>query len=595
MFIEINGEIFRILIKTNYGVWLISYENPNSPKFVSENECRTFKRIEPPKKYIEYIDKQNKLTRGQKKRKELIQLLIEDESYILNKEKRNQKVKEIAEHNKTTIRRIEKLYFKYLAGQSLIAERNLKEKEATQEQKIFIWAIDTFYYSAKKMSLRDAYDLMLLSKYINEEGQLIEEYPTWNCFRHFFYDGKYHKKSKSSISRNGLSNYQRNQKPLFSSAMSWKNKIGCFQMDATQADIYLVSRIDKVSIIGRPNIYIAVDTVTQLIAGVYVGLDAGEQAVMNCIANAAMDKVIFCQKYGISITKNEWPNIGLPGEIITDKGKEFLGSRMEELAIKYGIEFQSLPPFRPDRKGLVEKSFDLLQQRYKPILRGKGVIDSDSKERWSIDYRNQAILTLEDFTKIIIHCIVYLNSCRIITNCQIKETLPIASYIWSWYEENQQFNVIPINDEELYQFSLPRKTVVLSRKGINYQGLWYVCVDYKKILESKRMGDSVQILYDTNDISKIYMIDKNKNIPFQLADYCRRYIGMTQKEYNVEKKEKKIRNKDMERLNTEGRMKVFQNIQKIVNESSELQKEKADMKIIRENRKGRRDNEIQKF
>lgn len=52
-----------------------------------------------------------------------------------------------------------------------------------------------------------------------------------------------------------------------------------------------------------------------------------------------MDKVEFCGRFGIEITKDQWPSQGLPGEIITDKGKEFVGSRMGELAMKFGMEF----------------------------------------------------------------------------------------------------------------------------------------------------------------------------------------------------------------------------------------------------------------
>lgn len=74
-------------------------------------------------------------------------------------------------------------------------------------------------------------------------------------------------------------------------------------MDATQADIYLVSRLDRSQVVGRPYIYLAVDTATQLIAGIYVGLEAGEQAVIRCLTNAAMDKVEFCRQYGIDIQK----------------------------------------------------------------------------------------------------------------------------------------------------------------------------------------------------------------------------------------------------------------------------------------------------
>ena len=52
--------------------------------------------------------------------------------------------------------------------------------------------------------------------------------------------------------------------------MRWKDRVGAFQMDATEADIYLVSRFDRSVVVGRPSIYMAVDTATQLVAGNFV-------------------------------------------------------------------------------------------------------------------------------------------------------------------------------------------------------------------------------------------------------------------------------------------------------------------------------------
>lgn len=121
-------------------------------------------------------------------------------------------------------------------------------------------------------------------------------------------------------------------------------------MDATQADIYLVFRHDRSKVIGRPYVYLAVDTATQLIAGIYVGLECDETAVMLCLANAAEDKVSYCQRYGITISSDQWPSYGLPHEIITDKGSEFMGVRIQELCKRFGLEVQNLPPFRPDEK-----------------------------------------------------------------------------------------------------------------------------------------------------------------------------------------------------------------------------------------------------
>lgn len=567
------------------GAWIISYENPCSPRYVLLDELKTYEIIEPPQEYLKLMDRNDKLTRGQQKRFGFIAELLENKSYIINREQRNLKIKEIACHKKIAVKRIKKLFFRQLAGRSLVEERHLPEKSQTKEQKDFSWAISTFYYSAKKMSLSTSYDMMLLARYMNQDGILKETYPSWYSFRHYFYDGNYHKKSRSYISRNGLTDYQRNQRPLFGSAMGWKDKVGAFQMDATQADIYLVSRLDQSAVIGRPNIYMAVDTATQLIAGIYIGLDAGEQAVIACLANAAMDKIEYCGKYGIDISRDEWPNTGLPSEIITDKGKEFIGKRMDELARNYGIEFDSLPPFRPDEKPLVEKTFDLIQDKYKPMLRGKGVIEPNAQERWSVDYRSQAVLTLDDFTEVVIHCVLYLNSRRIIENCQVGEALPIASELWKWYEEQGESMIIPVNGKTLYQFGLPRKMVTLSRKGISNQGLWYVSTGYKKLLESKKIGDRIQIAYDPDNASCVYLLDDMNYVTYELANYCKQFAGATQEEVQLVKDKHKANIKALKQIDTEGRIGVLQNIQSIVGGKECADKGKIDGIVIQTNRR----------
>lgn len=203
MFYEVSGEVYREILKDLEGVWLVSYENPVSPKFVRAEELKTYERIEPPAEYLRLAEKSP--TDGQKKRINLIQELTEDTIYISDRQLRNMKIKEIAEREGITVKRIQKLFFRYLAGRSLVEERQASVKEQPDEKKEFAWAIDTFYYSAKKMSLRNAYDMMLLSKYTDADGHLMTEYPSWHSFRHFFYDQNYHGKSRNSIARNGLS------------------------------------------------------------------------------------------------------------------------------------------------------------------------------------------------------------------------------------------------------------------------------------------------------------------------------------------------------------------------------------------------------
>ena len=70
-------------------------------------------------------------------------------------------------------------------------------------------------------------------------------------------------------------------------------------MDATIADIYLVSRFNRKDVVGRPNVYLAVDTATQLIVGFYVGFNSGFSAVSACLYNAMENKVENCHRYGL--------------------------------------------------------------------------------------------------------------------------------------------------------------------------------------------------------------------------------------------------------------------------------------------------------
>ncbi len=295
--------------------------------------------------------------------------------------------------------------------------------------------------------------MMLLQRFTDHQGQLAPARPTFGSFRCYFYSRNYHKSPRKIIARDGLTHYQRNCQPAFGTASAWRKFPGSFQMDATEADIYLLSDSGAPF---RPYIYLAVDSATQLIAGVWAGEECDEMSVMRCLENACQDKVEWCGRHDITITEEQWPSHGLPYEVITDKGREFCGARMQELCRRYGVELISQAPFRPDRKGLVEQAFHLLQERYKPLLRGKGVIEPDAQERWAVDYRGQAVLTLEDFTQVLIHCIVYLNSGRMLSSGRTPAQL--------WAESTPQ--LLDVDAKELRLMALPRTTAKLTRAAM---------------------------------------------------------------------------------------------------------------------------------
>ena len=478
-FVERNGELFKVLVLEGPGAWLISHDSPASPFFVGDMDA--YQHTLPPSA------QGGELSAAGQKRLELIQPLLDaGDAAVMDKQYRLNVAKDIAERYSTTHRTVLKLFYRYLATGQLLSPK----ARAPSTNPDFDWAIRTFYFSAKKLSLRSAYEMMLLQRYTDFEGNLAPIHPSFGSFRAYFYSRNYHKSPRKIIARDGLTHFQRNCQPAFGSASEWRKSPGSYQMDATEADIYLLSPGGEPF---RPYIYLAVDSATQLIAGAWAGVTCDESAVMRCLENACRDKVEWCEQHGVVIDPEQWPSHGLPYEVITDKGREFCGARMQELCRRYGVELIAQAPFRPDRKGLVEKAFNLLQERFKPLLRGKGVIEPDAQERWAVDYRNQATLTLEDFIQVLIHCIVYLNSGRTLSSGCTPAQL--------WQSSTPQ--LLDVDANSLYLMSLPRAAAKLTRKGLRVNGILYVPTD----MDGLFLADTCSLSYDPANLSRVYLAE----------------------------------------------------------------------------------------
>lgn len=577
MFIELrSGERFKVLLRDEKGAWVISYDKYEMPFFLDVESFKLAKRIPAPEEYIENFMVSR--TEAAKARYELIRPALQNTRCITDSSFRSTLFKRIADENKTTVKRLRRLYYNFLATGSLV-QRKPRERLIRQD---YDDAIRKYYFSAKRNSLRAAYELMILERYTNTGGNLKEEIPSWSSFKHY-YTRYWSKLEQKRIARDGLGNYQRNERMLYGSAMAFRDRVGSYQIDETMGDVFLVSKFDRSKVVGRPYIYLAVDTCTQLITGVYVGLDAGENAILACIANAVADKVAFCASIGIEIEKEEWPCAGMPVELITDKGGEFTGQRISELCIQYGVEINTLPPFRAEEKPLVERAMGLIQDSYKAMLQGKGGIGADANERWAVDYRTQAVLTLEEYTQIVVRCIVSLNKSRV-----LKELghLPIdapktPSQLWMWFCEHGKTALMNVDEREVYLRSLPRATAKVTRKGIIFDGLRYL--PEKGI--GVHIGEKIKFAYDRQNRECIYVLDEGKNlIPCQLAQSSLLFSGYGAEDITVINDVERERHKQLERAELEDRIKMRNEILRIVAQADEQKAEWKDFSNIARNR-----------
>lgn len=440
--------------------------------------------------------------------------------FVSDDKMRSKMICSIAEDQKVskqTIRNYLCLYLSYMDVTVLAPKKRQKERELTKDEKNIRWALNQFFYTTAKHSLNTAYTMMLKEKYCDAMGVLAEEYPSFYQFRYFY--RKTRKLQNFYISRDGLKNYQRNNRPLTGEGVQeFAPAVGVGMLDATVCDIYLIN--EEGNLVGRPILTACIDAYSSLCCGYSLSWEGGVYSLRGLMLNIIADKVAWCRKFGISIQNEDWDCDMLPGTFVTDMGSEYKSENFEQIA-ELGVKVVNLPSYRPELKGLVEKFFDLIQNTYKKHLKGKGVIEPDYQERGVHDYRKDACLTMMDFEKIILHCMIYYNSRRIIENFPYTEAMidahvkPYASCIWEWSKSQMGANLISVESRKLVLTLLPRTTGRFERRGLKVNKLRYHCEGYT---EQYLSGGTVIVAYNPDDVSSAWVIEKGSYTEFTLIE-----------------------------------------------------------------------------
>lgn len=392
------------------------------------------------------------------------------------------------------------------------------------------------------------------SIYLSQNPQISEtEIPTIWQFK-YHYDTNFNTLEKLR-SRTNNKIFNKDIRPLHSTVNTHILGPGSkYEIDATIADIYLLSDSDRASIVGRPIIYLVADVFSRMITGFYIGFENPSYVTsVQAIKTAVCDKTDICKKFGIDISSKDWPCIGLPESILADRG-ELLGSQIETLEKSFSVRIENTPAYRGDLKGIVERYFNTIQANFKPYTAGLGVVKGLKEvRRGGHDYRIDATLTIIDFTKIIINSILMHNNHHLLASYDREADMPpdmplVPIEIWNWGLQNRTGQLRAVDSDSIYIALLPRKKATISNLGIKLFAVYYTCSEIVQNGWLHRKGTinrpkDLQVAYDLIDASKIYIFYEDNSLNYwvgSIADRSREFIGCSWWEvWQIQEKQKK--------------------------------------------------------
>lgn len=417
-------------------------------------------------------------------------------------------------------------------------------------ERIFRQAIEEYVLREKKVSIACAYSSSLRVLTAMDPELTLDRLPTEEQFRYFF-KREYGlvdvlKKQLTPIE------YDKDYRPLISTSTAETLGPGYrYQIDATIADIYLVSERDRSKIVGRPVVYFVIDVFSRMVAGMYVGFEGPSWvSAMMAVANTVENKVDYCRQFGISITEQEWPVHGLPNVILADKG-ELNGTKVEPFAASFGVTIENATARRGDAKGIVERYFNTIHEKFKPYF--EGIVEPvTSKKRGGHDYRLDATMDLNRFTQMVIYCVLWHNNHRVLRVYDRCADMPgelpaIPIKLWHWGLANLIGKLRSANTDLVKINLLPHSKATVSDLGIRLFGNFYTCAEGIKKGWFHRKVDSrpksVLVAYDPRKIDRIYLRPSDKLTEYwvcQLTDRSRRFLGMNFWDmWTIKRKERK--------------------------------------------------------
>jgi len=420
-----------------------------------------------------------------------------------------------------------------------------------------------------------------------------------------YWHEKQHDPTRSLIAREGARRFNTRHCALLGDSTQMAFGPGkVFQFDATIGDIYLVSSLDPTRIIGRPVIYDIEDVFSRMIVGLSVTLEGPSWlGAMLALENAHADKVAFCKEYGVDITEEQWPCHHLSEGYLADRG-EFEGYNADNLTNSLNMAVYNTAPWRADWKGIIERNFRLSNERMIHFLPGAV---HRARERGEHDYRLDACLTLRQFRKLMIYCILHHNNEHRMDWYRMDEFMisdhvePYPIDLWNWGIQNRGGALRRLDHTIVRLNLLPQEEASVTDRGIIFRGLPYSCelaLKEQWFVRARERGRwQIPVVFDPRlpDVIYLRLEDGRKMEPCSLLEQEHRFSGRDWEEIQDYFELQKQRKEASRTREQQGQAKFHALVEGTIKEAQEAKQEapskqskRARVQGIRENRKKER-------
>lgn len=376
------------------------------------------------------------------------------------------------------------------------------------------------YHIEEEKNLRETYRAMLGDEY-NEgyyrlHGELIPIIEDKNCpterqFR-YWYDNEFNKKAKYSA-KYGKRKAEMERRAFTGTPEEYLQGPGeLFEIDSTPGDVIMLS-IDHLTEIGRAHVYFVKDVMSRFIAGVHVCKNPSWEEEMVALENATTDKVQYCEKFGITITQEDWPSRHLPKFLVGDRAET--KSKYSNSLVNLNVRVGNPPSYRGDLKPYVEQQHRHFNSRIRDLV--KGAVKKEHRVRGDKDPAKDAVLTIEDLTKLVILYVLEYNKGPITDYYVLSKEMfedkvqltPLS--IWNWGMKKNMLHEMPA---DLIRFNLlPKAEGLVTRAGIAFEKMSYLCDRGKEEgwFENEQIDGKkrVEFRYDPRNCSSIFIMGKN--------------------------------------------------------------------------------------